>query len=194
MECNSSVAPEPPETSTRPSCGRHGCACSLPIGERFVLWALRQWSTTIPCLRRTRPSIAASGRQAGLIDVLPDFSIAMDALVFGARRRLHIHLPPCSEVSRDEATLVALCALAQGDHDAPFRASLDLLMVPTASSVVAGRLKTLVVALRRAGLRLLPPSAEAGGAFTDRGRLRARRHRPSVGSAADLFLNRQTIA
>ena len=24
-------------------CGRPGCICSLPLGERFVLWALRQW-------------------------------------------------------------------------------------------------------------------------------------------------------
>ena len=27
----------------RTGCGRPGCACGLPVGERFVLWALRQW-------------------------------------------------------------------------------------------------------------------------------------------------------
>ena len=27
----------------RTGCGRPGCACGLPISERFVLWALRQW-------------------------------------------------------------------------------------------------------------------------------------------------------
>ena len=24
-------------------CGRPGCICGLPLGERFVLWALRRW-------------------------------------------------------------------------------------------------------------------------------------------------------
>jgi len=57
----------------------------LPVSERFVLWALRQWQQD-----RALPaegSILHRGfKMAGLLEVLPDFAIAMDAFLFGARR------------------------------------------------------------------------------------------------------------
>ena len=143
------------------SCGRPGCTCSLPIGERFVLWALRQWQED-----RAVPVEGSVLHQtfkcAGLLEVLPDFAIAMDAFVFGARRSLHIHQPTCAEISRDEATLVALCGLAQGNHDGPMMTSLDKLMVPAASRVAGLRLKTFAMGLANAGLRLSPAPGEAG--------------------------------
>jgi hypothetical protein len=86
----------------------------------------------------------------------------MDAFLFGARRAIEIHLPTCSDVSSDEATLVALCALAQSDHDSRMMASLDVLMAPTASRVAGIRLKAFAVALANAGLRLSPAAGEAG--------------------------------
>ena len=101
-------------------------------------------------------------KSAGLLSVLPDFAIAMDAFLFGARRAIHIHLPTCSQVSRDEATLVALCGLAQSDHDTRMMASLDVLMAPTASRVAGIRLKAFAVALGHAGLRLAPAAGEPG--------------------------------
>jgi hypothetical protein len=76
---------------------------------------------------------------------------------------MEIHRPDCSSVSRDEATLVALCGLAQGDFDGPLLASLDIMMAPTASRVAAGRLKAFSVALAGAGLRLAPPAGDAAG-------------------------------
>lgn len=134
----------------------------MPIGDRFVLWAVRQWQQehSLPC----EGSILHRGfRLAGLLEVLPDFAIAMDAFLFGARRAMEIHQPTCSSVSRDEATLVALCGLAQADYDQPLLASLDVLMAPTASRVAAVRLKAFAVALASAGLRLAPlPGAAAG--------------------------------
>ena len=134
----------------------------MPIGDRFVLWAVRQWQQehSLPC----EGSILHRGfKLAGLLEVLPDFAIAMDAFLFGARRAMEIHQPTCSSVSRDEATLVALCGLAQGDYDQPLIASLDVLMAPTASRVAAVRLKAFAVALASAGLRLAPlPGAAAG--------------------------------
>ena len=66
-------------------------------------------------------------------------------------------------MSRDEATLVALCGLAQGDYDGPLLASLDVIMAPTASRVAALRLKSFAVALSTAGMRLSPLPG-AGGA------------------------------
>lgn len=134
----------------------------MPIGDRFVLWAVRQWQQehSLPC----EGSILHRGfKLAGLLEVLPDFAIAMDAFLFGARRAMEIHQPTCSSVSRDEATLVALCGLAQADYDQPLMASLDVLMAPTASRIAAVRLKAFAVALGSAGLRLAPlPGAAAG--------------------------------
>lgn len=134
----------------------------MPIGDRFVLWAVRQWQqeSSLPC----EGSILHRGfKLAGLLEVLPDFAIAMDAFLFGARRAMEIHQPTCSSISRDEATLVALCGLAQADYDQPLMASLDVLMAPTASRVAAVRLKAFAVALASAGLRLAPlPGAAAG--------------------------------
>jgi hypothetical protein len=146
----------------RPGCGRPGCACGLPVSERFVLWALRQWQHD-----RALPAEGSTLHQgfkvAGLLEVLPDFAIAMDAVLFGTRRAIEIHLPTCSSVSRDEATLVALCGLAQGAFDGPLSASLDIMMAPTASRVAAIRLKAFAVALGTAGLRLGPPAGAAAG-------------------------------
>jgi hypothetical protein len=149
-------------TGRATTCGRPGCACSLPIGERFVLWALRQWQVE-RALPREGSTLHGGFQAAGLLEALPDFAIAMDAFFFGARRSLEIHLPTCSAVSRDEATLVALCALARVECDGPLAASLDVLMVPTASRVATSRLKIFAEALARAGLRLAPLPGDAGG-------------------------------
>lgn len=161
MESSSEQGLNALQTSPKPGCGRHGCACSLPIGERFVLWALRQWQQD-RALPTEGSTLHRGFQMAGLVEALPDFAIAMDAFLFGARRAMEIHLPTCSKVSRDEATLVALCGLAQGDLDGPMLASLDLMMAPTASRVAAIRLKAFAVALSSAGLRLAPAAGTAG--------------------------------
>lgn len=142
-------------------CGRPGCPCGLPISERFVLWAMRQWQHERALPVEGSP-LHEGFKTAGLIEVLPDFAIAMDAFLFGARRRIRIHLPTCAMVSRDEATLVALCGLAQSDHDGPMMASLELLMAPTASRVAGIRLKAFATALAQAGLHLAPAPGEPG--------------------------------
>jgi hypothetical protein len=70
----------------------------LPLSERFVLWALRQWQQdrALP----SEGSILYRGFEvAGLLEVLPDFAIAMDAFLFGARRAFEIHQPTCSSVA-----------------------------------------------------------------------------------------------
>ena len=146
----------------RKGCGRPGCACTLPIGDRFVLWAIRQWQHDRALPRRGSP-LHRGFELAGVCGILPDFAIAMDAVLFGARRPLHVHRPDCAAVSRDEATLVALCGLAQGSMDGPLAASLDILMAPAASRVAAARLKTFALALADAGLRLAPSAGEGGG-------------------------------
>jgi hypothetical protein len=145
-----------------PGCGRPGCPCGLPISERFVLWALRQWHED-RALPTEGLTLHQGFKTAGLLGALPDFAIAMDAFLFGARRTMEIHLPACASVSNDEATVVALCGLAQGDFDGPLVASLEVLMVPTASRVAAVRLKAFAIALSDGGLRLTLPAGDAGG-------------------------------
>lgn len=149
----------PRRTATR---GRACCACSLPLGDRFVLWALRQWQHD-RALPREGSTLHRGFKIAGLLEALPDFAIAMDAFLFGARHAPEIHPPPCATVSHDEAVLVALCGLAQADHDGPLLASLEAMMVPSASRVAAIRLKAFAVALAVAGLRLAAAPGDAGG-------------------------------
>ena len=162
MESSAEQRVNPVYDDPRRSCGRPGCLCGLPISERFVLWALRQWQQD-----RALPaegSVLHQGfKMAGVLAVLPDFAIAMDAFLFGARRAMEIHQPDCACISPDEATVVALCGLAQGAFDGPLLASLDRMMAPTASRVAAVRLKAFAVALADAGLRLAPPAGDAGG-------------------------------
>jgi hypothetical protein len=81
------------------------------------------------------------------------------------RRPAGLRDPPTDlfQRSRDEATLVALCGLAQGDLDGPLVASLEVMMAPTASCVAAIRLKAFAGALGSAGLRLGPPRGDAAG-------------------------------
>lgn len=155
MESSSEQRLRPIGPQGRPGCGRPGCPCSLPVSERFVLWAMRQWQHD-RALPTEGSTLHEAFKSAGLIGALADFAIAMDALQFGARRVLQIHLPTCAQVSHDEATLVALCALAQGAHDRPVSASLERLMQPAAARVASVRLKAFTLAMAEAGLRLAP--------------------------------------
>ena len=143
MENSSEQRLSPLRTNPKPGCGRRGCACGLPVSERFVLWALRQWQED-----RALPaegSILHRGfKMAGLLKVLPDFAIAMDAFLFGARRAMEIHLPTCSSVSRDEATLVALCGLAQGDFDGPRGDSSQTVPVVDSVALMRGRRELII--------------------------------------------------
>jgi hypothetical protein len=162
MESSPEQRLNPHQADLKPGCDWMGCACGLPLSERFVLWAVRQWQQDLAL--PAEGSILHRGfKVAGLLKVLPDFAIAMDAVLFGARRAMQIHRPTCSSVSRDEATLVALCGLAQGDFDGPLVASLEVMMAPTASRVAAIRLKAFAVALGSAGLSLGPPRGNAAG-------------------------------
>lgn len=150
------------QSDPKSGCGKVSCACALPVSERFVLWALRQWQQD-HALPREGSILHRGFKVAGVLEALPDFAIAMDAFLFGARRAMEIHVPTCSSVSHDEAVMVALCGLAQADHDGPLLASLDIMMAPTASRVAAVRLKAFAVALAAAGLRIAPAAGAAAG-------------------------------
>jgi hypothetical protein len=133
-----------------------------PVSERFVLWAVRQWHHD-RALPGSGSPLHRGFERAGLLRLLPDFAIAMDAFLFGTTRAIEINEPTCQGVSRDEATVVALCALAQGEFEGPLAASLDVLMAPAASRVAAVRLKVFAASLADAGLRLAPEPGPAAG-------------------------------
>jgi hypothetical protein len=154
-----------PQADSLPNCGRPDCICALPLGERFLLWALRQWQCELTGWQYER-SLPPEGsalvdgfRTAGLLDTLSDFAALMDVLLFGTRRALEIHAPTCARQGSDEMILIALCALAQDGRDGPLRASLDTMMVPPAASAAAQRFKTFARALSEAGLNLPRPAA-----------------------------------
>ena len=161
MESSSEQRSHHLQERVRSGCGRPGCACGLPVSERFVLWAMRQWQHDRALPSEGSP-LHEGFRSAGLVEVLPESAIAMDAFLFGARRAIRIHLPTCAMVSHDEATLVALCGLAQSRNDGPMMASLEVLMAPTASRVAGERLKAFALALAQAGLHLAPAPGEPG--------------------------------
>ena len=130
------------------TCGRPDCICALPIGERFLLWALRQWQCELINWRDDRElppegSVLLRGFSlAGLRDTLSHFATLMDVLLFGARRAFAIHAPSCSSMSSDEAAVIALCSLAQGDRDGLLLASLDLFQGPQRTPPTIGPLPT----------------------------------------------------
>ncbi|MFO1081581.1 MAG: hypothetical protein U1E23_13255 [Reyranellaceae bacterium] len=136
--------------------------CRFTLGERFVLWAVRQWRVD-RALPTEGSTLHRGFKTAGLLDALADFAIVMDAVQFGARRALCIHLPTCSAVSHDEATLVALCALAQGGCDRPLAASFGVLLEPAAARVAVDRCRGFAATLATAGLRLAPAPTEGAG-------------------------------
>jgi hypothetical protein len=154
--------------------GRHAEAscldrpADLPVGEQFVLWALRQWQSELKDWERNGAfpaggSVLRHGFElAGLLDALPEFAMAMDAILFGLGRALEIHQPPCSAVSRDEAVLIALCELAQAGRSGPLRSSLWAMLCPETSAVVGARLTAFATMLSAAGLELGSVRADAG--------------------------------
>ncbi len=148
------------QADPKPGCGRIGCACGLPVSERFVLWALRQWQCELSAWERDGAfPVAESGlrdgfRIVGLLEALPEFAMAMDAILFSIGRTLEIRYPSCSTISRDEAVLIALCGLAQADLEGPLKVSLDAMLGPEASAAVGARLMTFAALLNVAGLRL----------------------------------------
>lgn len=140
----------------------------LTVAEQFVLWALRQWQCELNAWERDGALPAAESglrdgfRLAGLRDALPEFAMAMDAILFGIGRALEIHRPPYPAISHDEAVLIALCGLAQAHLADPLAASLDAMLGPEAAEIVGARLMTFAAMLGAAGLDLASARGDAG--------------------------------
>jgi hypothetical protein len=133
---------------------------ALPVGDQFVLWALRQWQCELSAWERDGAfPVAESGlrdgfQMAGLLEALPEFAMVMDAILLGIGRAMEIHPALCSTISRDEAVLIALCGLAQADLGGPLAASLNAMLGAETAEIVGVRLTTFVAMLAAAGLDL----------------------------------------
>ena len=154
------------------TCGRPDCICTLPVNERFFLWALRQWQCELlewqgdRALPPAGSNLVRGFKLANLLGTLTDFATLMDVLLLGARRAFEIHAPSCSYMSRDEESLIDLCALAQDGHDGSLLPFFRAIMVPQATHVAALRLKVFATALADAGFNLSHPTGPAPGRAT----------------------------
>ncbi len=155
-----------PDRLAKASCAHR--PADLPVGEQFVLWALRQWHCELRAWERDgafpveQSHLRDRFRIAGLLEALPEFAMAMDVLLLGVGRALEIHQPCCSAISRDEIVFIALCGLAQADLGAPLAASLNAMLSPDAAEAVGARLTLFAAMLADAGLALAPRQGDAG--------------------------------
>src|SRR5262245_17781631 len=111
-------------------------ASMLPLGEQFLLWALRQWRCEVALweAEQTLPERGSPLRRgfdlAGLHPALPSFALVMDAVLCGARRPLEIYPLTAPIVGPDEGTLLALFGLAQDGLDRQLAACWAAMLPP----------------------------------------------------------------
>ena len=117
----------------------------LDEGGRFVLWAMRAWTSAIGERRCGPGALAEVFLRAGAIDALPNFHRLLATL--NREGRLTLSLAPlrCPQVAEDEAMLLALWRHALGDARRA-RGTLDLLVVEAA---VAPAFESLLIAAQR---------------------------------------------
>lgn len=142
-------------------------ASTLPLGEQFMLWALRQWRSEV-ALWDARQSLPAGGsalrhgfESAGVLSGLPHFAMVMDAVLSGAARPPEIHPVGAPLVAQDEATLLALFELAQDGLEGPLAACFSALLPPEKCAVATAQAKLLAGLLTEAGLGPAPHDRSA---------------------------------
>ena len=129
---------------------------SLPVPERFVLWAVRRWVDDVRQGTRDSPHLADGFAAAQLSDALPDFLIMMDAIAGGVRRPLEVRCLPCNRVSPDEAILFDVVRCGQA-HDCPSLFRLFSVVLKPAATRIAGiRGYAFAVAMAGANFPLMP--------------------------------------
>jgi hypothetical protein len=140
-------------------------ASMLPLGEQFLLWALRQWQCEVALweaeqkLPRRGSPLRKGFDLAGLRQALPYFALVMDAVLCGMRRPLEIYPLTAPIVGPDEGTLLALFGLAQDGLNEPLAACFAAMLPPRHCAVATVQLRLLAGLLKEAGLG----SATGGG-------------------------------
>lgn len=143
-------------------------ASMLPLGEQFLLWALRQWQCEV-ALWDAQQKLPAGGsllrrgfELAGLGQGLPHFAMVMDALLCGASRPFAIYPLAAPIVGPDEGTLLALFGLAQHGLDGPLAACFSAMLPPEHCVAATSQLRQLAGLMEKAGLG---PAPSGGGGW-----------------------------
>ena len=134
----------------------------LPIGERFLLWALRQWQSEVAAWEagRTLPAGGSALQHgfdvAGLRQGLPPFAMVMDAFLCSGTRPLEIYPSLAPIVGPDEGVFLALLGLAQGGLDEPLGACFSVLLSPQSCAAAILQLNLLASLMQGAGFGSTP--------------------------------------
>jgi hypothetical protein len=129
---------------------------SLPVPERFVLWAVRRWVDDVRQGTRDSPHLADGFAAAQLTDALPDFLIMMEAIAGGVRRPLEVRCLPCNRVSPDEAILFDAVRCGQAHDCASLFRLLGVVLKPAATRIAGIRGYAFAVAMVGANFPLMP--------------------------------------
>ena len=129
---------------------------SLPVPERFVLWAVRRWVDDVRQGTRESSNLADGFAAAGLVDALPDFLVMMEAVAGGVRRPLEVRCLPCNRVSADEAILFDVVRCGQAHDCASLFRLFGVVLKPTATRVAGMRGYAFAVAMADAKFPLRP--------------------------------------
>jgi hypothetical protein len=133
-------------------------ASMLPLGEQFLLWALRQWRCEVGLweAQQKLPERGSPLRRgfdlAGLHQALPHFALVMDAVLCGVKRPLEIYPLMTPIVGADEGTLLALFGLAQDGLNGPLAACFSAMLPPSNCAVATVQSRLLADLLKKAGL------------------------------------------
>ena len=135
----------------------------LPVGSRYVLWAMRGWVAALAKGACPPAKLAPAFLKMAVIEALPHFHVAMSALNGDAREMLNFYCMHRPEISESEAVLLRLWNGVAAGQDANTLKLLELLVKAEAVPVVFSAMRTAIPALRRAGLEPLIASTQTIG-------------------------------
>lgn len=137
-------------------------ASMLPLGEQFLLWAIRQWRCEV-ALWDAQRKLPAGGSAlqrgfelAGLAQGLPHFAMVMDAVLCGVARPLEIYPLAAPVVGPDEGTLLALFGLAQQGLDGSLAACFSAMLPPQNCAAATIQVRLLAGLMKQVGLCSAP--------------------------------------
>lgn len=134
---------------------------ALTVGERFLVWSLRQWvdgwRNGVADSRALREGFATACVQDGMAP----FDATMRAVVAGTMRPLDVRCLCCRFVSGDESLFLNVVAAGQRDRDDLMAAAFEEFLAPAAVRLATAGAMRLGTALTSAGL-LLPLTAVPG--------------------------------
>ena len=104
---------------------------SLLLGQRFLLWAIRQWVWTLKSKDEGHATLRDGFRQAGLEDGYFVIDELLAVLGSAAIKSIDIRCPRCPGISADEKALIAVIAALQKDDTSTSTGLLEGWLPPS---------------------------------------------------------------